>query len=92
MTGFDNAGTGLNEGDPEAIVWKGGNQFAFMRERVGIMHDFLIDVDGPDPGTAIDGDTNGAWMQEQAMGLVVSHPNRPSDSPTRDRVICATAA
>ncbi|MCH8048416.1 MAG: hypothetical protein IID44_32370, partial [Planctomycetes bacterium] len=64
FTGFDDPNLpqpnpdSLREGDPEEIVYLGNNKFAFVREQMGIIHEFLIDADGPDDGNVIDGDTN----------------------------------
>jgi hypothetical protein len=61
LKNFEDQETGLKEGDPEGITWMGGDKFAFVRERVGFIHEFWIDTDGPvDADSDVDGDLTGA--------------------------------
>jgi hypothetical protein len=60
MAGFDLGGGNPREGDPEGIVWKGGQGFAFVREQMGIFHSFFLDADGIyDADALVDGDVTG---------------------------------
>jgi hypothetical protein len=62
MAGFDLGGGDPREGDPEGIVWKGGQEFTFVREQMGIFHNFFLDVDGTyDADTLVDGDVTGPF-------------------------------